>query len=319
MSLLAVEDLETSFVSRQGATRVIRGVSFSIDRGETVAIVGESSSGKSVTAASIVRLLPSNGAITGGRVLLDGTDVCGMSSRALRRVRGSRIAMVFQDSMTALNPVISIGRQMIEGLTAHGRLRGEPARDRALQLLHEVSVPEPGHRMRQYPHQLSGGLRQRIAVAMALGPDPDLLIADEPTTALDVTVQAQLLDLLRRERDKRGMALILITHDLGIVAGMADRVCVMYAGRIVEAGPVQVVFSSPRHPYTQGLLRSIPRIDSTISGRLPSIAGTPPPLSSLGPGCPFAPRCQHVVDHCREAEPPLLPDRFDRSAACWLG
>lgn len=318
MSLLVVDQLETSFAAREGVATAVRGVSFTIDKGETVAIVGESSSGKSVTATSIVRLLPPNGAITGGRVLLDGADICAMGKRDLRQVRGRRIAMVFQDSMTALNPVLTIGRQILESLATHLGLRGAVARERAVMLLREVGIPEPAERLRQYPHQLSGGLRQRVAVAVALAPDPDVLIADEPTTALDVTIQAQVMDLLRRERERRGMALILITHDLGVVAGIADRVCVMYAGRIVEEGPTETIFASPCHPYTRGLLRSIPRIDSTITGRLPAIDGTPPSLGALPPGCAFSARCDHAFARCREDEPPLLARGPDHRAACWL-
>ena len=315
--VLSVEDLETSFSTADGVARAVRGVSLRVSAGETVALVGESGSGKSVTAASIMRLLPASAAITGGRVLLDGVDLCALDRRALRRIRGRRIAMVFQDSMTALNPVITIGRQMTEGLSTHLGIRGPAARERAADLLREVGVPEPEQRLRQYPHQLSGGLRQRIAVAMALAADPELLIADEPTTALDVTVQAQLLDLLRRERERRGMGMILITHDLGIVAGMADRVCVMYAGRIVEQGPTEAVFAAPRHPYTAGLLRSIPRIDSTIAGRLPSIEGLPPSPWALPAGCPFSPRCEHVEERCRADEPAPQPVGPAYVAACW--
>jgi oligopeptide/dipeptide ABC transporter ATP-binding protein len=315
--VLSVEELETSFSTADGVARAVRGVSLRVSAGETVALVGESGSGKSVTAASIMRLLPASAAITGGRVLLDDIDLCALDRRALRRIRGRRIAMVFQDSMTSLNPVITIGRQMTEGLSTHLGIRGPAARERAVDLLREVGVPEPEQRLRQYPHQLSGGLRQRIAVAMALAADPELLIADEPTTALDVTVQAQLLDLLRRERERRGMGMILITHDLGIVAGMTDRVCVMYAGRIVEQGPTEVVFAAPRHPYTAGLLRSIPRIDSTIAGRLPSIEGSPPSPWALPAGCPFAPRCERVEERCRVDEPASQPVGPAHVAACW--
>jgi oligopeptide transport system ATP-binding protein len=315
--LLAVEGLETSFVASEGVVHAVRGVSFALEPGETLALVGESGSGKSVTALSLIRLLPPNGRIVGGSVLLEGDEVLTASSRELRRIRGRRIAMVFQDSMTSLNPLLTVGRQLTESLEAHlGLDRGE-ARRKAVSLLQEVGVPEPGERLRQYPHQLSGGLRQRVAVAVALAPNPAVLIADEPTTALDVTIQAQLLDLLKRERDERGMALLLITHDLGVVAGMADRVAVMYAGRIVEHGPTDEVFERPRHPYTRGLLESVPRIDADVGERLRSIPGTPPPVWALPAGCPFRPRCDLAMPRCAEADPPL--DRVDteHEAACW--
>jgi oligopeptide/dipeptide ABC transporter ATP-binding protein len=303
--ILALDDLRTSFAGPDGAVPAVRGVSLEIEPGETVGIVGESGSGKSVTFLSVLRLLPAAGHVVGGRVTLDGVDLLAASQRDLRRLRGRRIGMVFQDSMTSLNPLLTIGRQITESLEAHRGLGRRDARRRAVELLAEVGVPEPERRLDQYPHQLSGGLRQRAAVAIALAPDPEVLVADEPTTALDVTIQAQLLDLLRREQRERGMALVLITHDLGVIARVADRVCVMYAGRIVEEGPVEQVFATPHHPYTVGLLASVPRLDGELVDRLPSIAGAPPQLWELPAGCPFRPRCSRAIDLCVEVDPPL--------------
>jgi oligopeptide transport system ATP-binding protein len=297
--------------------QAVRGVSFSLAPGETLALVGESGCGKSVTALSIIGLLPPNGRIVGGRVELDGDDLVQASRTALRRIRGKRVAMVFQDSMTSLNPLITVGRQITESLNVHLGISGREARRRAAALLEEVGVPEPEKRLKQYPHQLSGGLRQRVAVAIAIAPDPAVLIADEPTTALDVTVQAQLLELLKREQEERGMALLLITHDLGVVAGMTDRLCVMYAGRIVEQGPTETVFGDPRHPYTTGLLESVPRIDGKLDRRLPSIPGVPPAVWNLPPGCPCRPRCHAAFGRCEEEDPSLEAVEQDHEVACW--
>ncbi len=315
--LLAVRDLETAFQADEGVVQAVRGVSFSLAPGETLALVGESGCGKSVTALSIIGLLPPNGRIVGGRVELDGNDLVQASRTALRRIRGKRVAMVFQDSMTSLNPLITVGRQITESLNVHLGISGREARRRAAALLEEVGVPEPEKRLKQYPHQLSGGLRQRVAVAIAIAPDPAVLIADEPTTALDVTVQAQLLELLKREQEERGMALLLITHDLGVVAGMTDRLCVMYAGRIVEQGPTETVFEDPRHPYTTGLLESVPRIDGKLERRLPSIPGAPPPVWNLPPGCPFRPRCHAAFGRCEEEDPSLEALEQGHEVACW--
>jgi len=311
--LLDIRGLETAIGSRAGVVRAVRGVSLRVDRGETVGLVGESGSGKSITALSIARLLPPAGRITAGEVLLDGQDVLRLSQRALRAVRGRRIGMVFQDSMTALNPLLPVGRQLTEHVRAHLGLGPREATRRALRLLDEVGVTDGERRLRQYPHQLSGGLRQRVAVAIALAADPDLLIADEPTTALDVTIQAQILDLLRREQRDRGMGLLVITHDLGVVAGIADRVAVMYAGRIIEEGATDAVFAEPAHPYTLGLLTSVPRLDTSLDARLPSIPGAPPPLWALDAGCAFRPRCPVAIDRCA-ADPPLSGER--RRVAC---
>jgi oligopeptide transport system ATP-binding protein len=316
--LLSIQRLETVFSSTEGLVYAVRGVSLEIRAGETLGLVGESGCGKSVTALSIMRLLPTNGQIVAGSIMLSGQDLVTASKEELQGIRGGRVAMVFQDSMTSLNPLLTIGRQITETLEAHLRMSRRGAQLRAVELLNEVGVPEPEQRLAQYPHQLSGGLRQRAAVAVALAPNPEVLIADEPTTALDVTVQAQLLELLKREQGERGMGLILITHDLGVVAGMADRLAVMYAGRIVEEGPTEAVFAKPRHPYTLGLLRSVPRIDAKPERRLASIPGAPPPLFELPPGCPFRTRCTFAVERCAEEDPPLAPvNGAERAFACW--
>jgi len=318
VALLAVRDLVTVFSSEEGTLAAVRGVSFTLDPGETLGLVGESGCGKSVTALSIIGLLPPAARIAEGSIELEGRDLVGASKRELRRMRGRRIAIVFQDSMASLNPLLTVGRQITESLETHLGVSGREAARRAAGLLEEVGVPEPARRLRQYPHQLSGGLRQRVAVAVALAPNPAVLIADEPTTALDVTIQAQLLDLLKREQAEREMALILITHDLGVVAGMADRLCVMYAGRIVEEGPTEAVFAEPHHPYTLGLLSSVPRLDGEIVERLPSIPGAPPPLGGLGQGCAFRPRCPFALERCAEEDPPLEPaGAGGQAAACW--
>jgi oligopeptide transport system ATP-binding protein len=315
--LLAVRELETAFSAEEGVIRAVRGVSFELEQGETLGIVGESGSGKSVTALSIMRLLPPSARITGGSIELDGVDLVRAPKRTLRHTRGGRIGMVFQDSMTSLNPLLTVGRQITESLETHTGLTHRQATVRAVELLEEVGVPEPERRLGQFAHQLSGGLRQRVAVAIAIAPNPDVLIADEPTTALDVTIQAQVLDLLRRERGDRRMAMILITHDLAVAASLTDRLAVMYAGRIVETGPTDDVFATPGHPYTLGLLESVPRLDSELMDVLPAIPGSPPPLGSLPGGCPFRPRCGFAVERSSEEEPPLLTVGDAHSVACW--
>jgi oligopeptide/dipeptide ABC transporter ATP-binding protein len=286
-----------------------------VNAGETLCLVGESGSGKSVTALSILRLVQRPGRIASGRVLFNGRDLLTLSEREMQRVRGAEIALVFQEPMTALNPVFTIGDQIEETLIVHDEARGRAARQRAIELLGAVSIPEPERRVRDYPHQLSGGLRQRALIAMALACNPSVLIADEPTTALDVTIQAQILDLLRDLKQRFGLALLLITHDLGVVAEMADRVAVMYAGRIVEEAPVRDLFQDPRHPYTQGLLASIP--GGARGSRLAAIQGTVPPLGQLPPGCPFAPRCPKRFEPCNKAVPgvTVIEGRRARSEA----
>ncbi len=315
--LLEVVDLETHFRTDDGLVRAVNGVSFSVDKGETLGIVGESGSGKSVTSLSIMRLIPSPpGRIVGGKILFDGEDLLTYDEDEMRKIRGRNIAMIFQDPMTSLNPVLTIGRQITESLELHLKLTGKEARRRAAELLALVGIPSPDKRLDDYPHQFSGGMRQRVMIAMALSCNPDLLIADEPTTALDVTIQAQILELITRLQDELGMAVIVITHDLGVVAGMADRVIVMYAGRVIEEGPTNQIFGDPRMPYTIGLLQSIPRLDEERGRRLNPIRGLPPDLINLPEVCPFSPRCDFVQDACYQQVPPLRPVEANQRAAC---
>ncbi len=309
--LLEVKDLRTHFFTEEGVVRAVDGISFGVDRGEVLGIVGESGSGKSVTSLSILRLVPDPpGRIVGGQILLragDGgpEDLVKVSEARMERIRGDRIAMVFQDPMTSLNPYLRVGEQLSEVLTLHKGMGRAEARRRSVEMLSAVGIPAAASRVDDYPHQLSGGMRQRVMIAMALLCDPDLLIADEPTTALDVTIQAQILDLIRERKDAKGLAVILITHDLGVVAKMADRVAVMYAGRIVEEGPASAIFHRARHPYTIGLARSVPRLDGARGGRLVPIPGMPPSLARLPAGCPFHPRCAHAAPACRSAMPEI--------------
>jgi oligopeptide transport system ATP-binding protein len=294
--LLEVRNLKTQFFTQDGVVHAVNGISYSVDKGETVAIVGESGSGKSVGVMSLIRLIPQPpGKIVDGEVLFDGQDLLKLSEDDLREIRGNRIAMIFQDPMTSLNPVLTIGRQITESLELHLHMNKEQARKRAVQLLELVGIPGADARLDDYPHQFSGGMRQRVMIAMGLSCDPQLLIADEPTTALDVTIQAQIVDLVRRLQDELGMAIIWITHDLGVVAGLAQRVMVMYAGFIVEESAVEDIYARPRHPYTLGLLRSIPRLDLGRQKRLVPIEGLPPDLLEPPNHCPFAPRCSFVM------------------------
>jgi peptide/nickel transport system ATP-binding protein len=299
--LLSVEHLTTVFEGRGGALPAVSDVSFHVNAGETLCLVGESGSGKSVTALSILNLVQPPGRIAAGHVMFRGRDLLTLGEREMQKVRGAEIALVLQEPMTALNPVFTIGSQIEETLMVHGLARGRAARTRAVELLEAVSMPEPGRRVREYPHQLSGGLRQRALIALALACRPVLLMADEPTTALDVTIQAQILDLLRDLKRRFGLALLLITHDLGIVAEMADRVAVMYAGRIVEEAPVRELFREPFHPYTRGLLESMP--GGPPGTKLRAIQGTVPPLDQPPPGCPFSPRCAFRFEPCDAAVP----------------
>ncbi len=305
--LLRVRDLRTTFTTEEGLVRAVDGVSFDLDRGEILGIVGESGCGKSVTNLSILGLLPKpQGRIAGGSVRLDGRELVGLSDRALREIRGNRIAMIFQDPMTSLNPYLTVEEQLAEVGVLHLGIRRKEAVDRAVTLLGRVGIPHPAGRIRSYPHEFSGGMRQRVMIAMALLCDPEILIADEPTTALDVTIQAQILELLASLREERGMAIILVTHDLGVVAGTCDRVIVMYAGRVVEEAPTKDLYARPTHPYTKALLRSVPRLDERGHVTLESIEGLPPRLDR-GPfeACTFAPRCELVRDGCYEGEPVL--------------
>ena len=317
-SLLSVERLTTVFDLPAGTAPAVIDVSFAVAPGETLCLVGESGSGKSVTALSIMRLVQRPGRVAAGRILFKGRDLLSLDERAMQKVRGAEIGLVFQEPMTALNPVFTIGNQLEETLMVHGLARGRQAQTRAVELLDAVSVPEPQRRVRDYPHQLSGGLRQRALIALALACNPTLLIADEPTTALDVTIQAQILDLLRDLKARFSLSLLLITHDLGVVAEMADRVAVMYAGRIVEQAPVRHLFHDPRHPYTRGLLASIP--GGTRGSRLQAIQGTVPPLGKLPPGCPFAPRCPNRFEPCDKAVPGMtvMLQAEDHTARCYL-
>ena len=297
--LLAIQDLAVRFAAEDGPVQAVDGITVDIARGATLGLVGESGCGKTAAMLAVMGLLPRCAAVSGGRVLLDDVDLMAVAPGHRRRLRGSRMAMVFQDPMTALNPYHRIGRQVAEALVVHGRLGWRAARRRAVELLAEVGIPDPQQALDRHPHAFSGGQRQRICVAMALACDPELVIADEPTTALDVTIQAQILDLLRARQQARGMALVLITHDLGVVAGTCDTVAVMYAGRIIEQAPTARLFSHPCHPYTRGLLAAIPRLEGPLRPRLATIPGLPPRLDQGWQGCAFAPRCPWVEDACR--------------------
>jgi oligopeptide transport system ATP-binding protein len=315
--LLVVEDLKTYFFTRRGVTRAVDGVSFTLSPGETLALVGESGSGKSVTCLSLVRLVPEPaGRIVGGRVLLDGEDLLQKSPAEMRRVRGKQIAMVLQDPMTSLNPSLTIGTQVREVLRLHQRLRGRSLRDRMLEALRRLRISAPDARLGQYPHQFSGGMRQRVSSAIALSCAPRVLVADEPTTSLDVTIQAQYLDLLKEVQASAGVAAILVTHDFGIVAATADRVAVMYAGKIVEMGTTAQVFDEPAHPYTRALLRCLPDV-AERRAELLEIGGQPPDLARLPPGCPFAPRCPERRPVCDESAPPSMTVDDGHTASCW--
>jgi oligopeptide transport system ATP-binding protein len=317
--LLQVEGLRTLFRTHEGVVHAVNGISYALAEGESLGIVGESGSGKSVSSLSILRLIPQPpGEIAGGRVEFRGRDLLGLSEPEMREIRGREIAMIFQDPMTSLNPVLTVSRQMTESMETHLGMTPAEARARAIELLEMVGIPSAADRADDYPHQFSGGMRQRVMIAMALSCSPRLLIADEPTTALDVTIQAQILDLIKRLRTELGTAVILITHDLGVVAGMCDRIAVMYAGFIVESAPAGPLFADPRHPYTLGLLRSIPRLDADRKRRLVPIEGMPPDLIHIPAGCPLAPRCRFVVQRCRAENPPLRPVAAGHETACWV-
>ena len=319
--LLEVRDLHTYFQTREGLVRAVAGVSFKLDPGELLGLVGESGCGKSITALSIMRLVGPPGKIVAGEVLFAGRDLLKLSAPAMRDVRGNDIAMIFQDPMTSLNPVFTVGEQIAEALRLHRRLSRKDARAAAIESMREVAIPDPALRANDYPHQLSGGMRQRVMIAMALACDPKLLIADEPTTALDVTIQAQILELLNNLRKTRELAVLLITHDLGVVAEVADRVAVMYTGKIVEASPVDELFARPKHPYTEGLLRSVPKLtasDVAKADRLATVEGTVPRATALPPGCHFEPRCPYRMPRCLEGEIPLYPAGESVTVRCVL-
>ena len=321
---LDVKDLQTWFYTRQGIVKAVDGVSFNLRKGETLGIVGESGCGKSITALSVMRLVPDPpGRIIGGRVTLDGRDLLDLDEAEMRLVRGNDISMIFQEPMTSLNPVLTIGYQIAEALILHRDMSRTEALSRAVEMLDMMRIPEPAQRAREYPHQLSGGMRQRAMIAMALACNPKVLIADEPTTALDVTIQAQILDLIVRLQQELGTAVILITHDLGVVAETTQRIIVMYAGRKVEEADVVPLFANPMHPYTHGLMASVPRLaimsgeDAAAAERLEEIPGIVPPLNDLPPGCAFAPRCRFADDRCRAEYPPYQEKQPGHWAACW--
>ena len=318
-TLLTVEGLRTYFSTRAGVMRAVDGVDLTIEQGRTLGVVGESGCGKSVTALSIMRLIDPPGRIEpGGRVLFEGRDLATAVEDELREIRGNEISMIFQEPMTSLNPVYTVGEQIAEAVRLHQGASQRAALDRAVEMLKLVGIPSPERRIRDYPHQMSGGMRQRVMIAMALSCNPKLLIADEPTTALDVTIQAQILELMKELRDRLGMAIMLITHDLGVVAEMADDVAVMYAGKIVERGPVEAIFRSPQHPYTEALLHSIPVLGMTQSEALQVIRGLVPSPLNWPPGCRFATRCDYAFERCRVESPPLFDTGGVHQSACWL-
>jgi oligopeptide/dipeptide ABC transporter ATP-binding protein len=317
--VLQVKSLRTYFSTDDGIVKAVDGVSFDINRGETLGIVGESGSGKSVTNLSVMKLIPSPpGKIVEGEIFFNGTDILKMPGDEIRKLRGNKISMIFQDPMTSLNPFLRISTQLIETIRLHQRLDKGDARDRAIEMLKLVGIPAPEKRIDNYPHQFSGGMRQRVMIAMALSCNPEVLIADEPTTALDVTIQAQILDLMQDLVDRFNTALILITHDLGVVAGTCKNVCVMYAGKIVEKAPTDVLYADPKHPYTRGLIKSVPRLDSKNEQRLYSIKGQPPNLIDLPDCCPFHPRCEFAMDICRRKYPDTYFAGESQQVNCWL-
>lgn len=319
--LLEVTNLQTHFPTRAGLVRAVDGVSFYLDRGELLGLVGESGCGKSITALSLMRLIAPPGKIVGGEIIFDGKNLLTLSDSEMRQMRGDDIGMIFQDPMTSLNPVFTVGEQIAEALRLHRKLSRKEARLAAIEAMREVSIPDPSRRANDYPHQLSGGMRQRVMIAMALACNPKLLIADEPTTALDVTIQAQILELLDDLRRQRELSVLLITHDLGVVAEVADRVAVMYTGRIVEQSPVDELFARPKHPYTEGLLRSVPKLTTehvVKKERLETIEGTVPKPTDLPPGCHFAPRCPYRMPRCTEEEIPLYEIEGDVKVRCVL-
>jgi oligopeptide transport system ATP-binding protein len=317
--ILEVKDLKVRFRVRDGYVHAVNGISYNLDEGESLGIVGESGCGKSVSVMTLMRLIDvPPGEITNGEIYYNKRDLLKMSTSEIRQIRGKQIGMVFQDPMTSLNPVLTIGRQLTEPLELHMGLNHKQALARAAELLGMVGIPQPGDRLPDYPHQFSGGMRQRVMIAMALACVPQILIADEPTTALDVTIQAQIVDLVKRLRDELGMAVIWITHDLGVVARMAQRMLVMYAGYIIEQTTAQDLYANPSHPYTLGLLGSLPRVDRGEQRRLVSIDGLPPVLGEEPKSCPFAPRCTFVIERCLQENPPLIPVSPEHGAACWV-
>ena len=319
MSLLKINNLNVTIATPKGSVHAVQGASLSIERGQTVALVGESGSGKSMTARAVMGLLPPSGSVTCGSVMFDSLELTSASEKELRSLRGNRIAMIFQEPMNSLNPCMRIEKQLTEAILLHNNFSKEEAHNRAFEVLKSVGIPEPDMTLKSYPHQLSGGMCQRVMIAMAMSCEPELLIADEPTTALDVTIQAQILELMEDIRAKKNTGILMITHDLGVVAEMCSRVVVMYAGRIVEEAPVQELFADPKHPYTQGLIGSVPKLGSGVES-LPSIPGSVPDLSVMPKGCKFAPRCKYAMDICHQQEPELadINEAGTRKCRCHL-
>ena len=317
-TLLEVKDLKTHFFTMDGVVKAVDGVSYDLEEGETLGLVGESGCGKSVSALSVMRLIPNPpGQIVGGEILLDGEDILKIDMDDMREIRGAKIAMVFQEPMTSLNPVLTVERQLTETLQLHMGMNKQQAQEEGVNLLTRVGIPDPESRIKQYPHQFSGGMRQRVMIAMALSCNPRLIIADEPTTALDVTIQAQILDLMKSLTSEFGVALIVITHNLGVVARYADRVNIMYAGKVIERGDAREIYSNPRHPYTVGLLRSVPRLDLPRRAKLDPIEGQPPDLINLPQGCSFRDRCRWAIDKCATDAPELMETNEGHLSACW--
>ena len=317
--ILDVKDLKVSFFTHVGEIQAVRGVTFDLSQGEAIAIVGESGCGKSVTAQSLMKLIPDPpGRIIGGQIMFGGLDVTNLPSDQMDKVRGKEISMIFQDPMTSLNPTMTVGKQIAEGVIKHQGLSKEKAIERAIEMLKLVGIPFPEKRISQYPHEFSGGMRQRVMIAMALACEPKLLIADEPTTALDVTIQAQIIELMKDLNQRMGTSIILITHDLGVVAGLASRVLVMYAGKVVESGPIKEIFHHAKHPYTWGLLKSVPRLDEMKRQKLYSIDGQPPDLFKPPVGCAFAPRCEYAMTICQQHQPDYNTINENHGVACWL-
>ena len=317
MALLEVRDLHTSFFTPVGEVKAVNGISFNLDHGKVLGIVGESGSGKSVTAYSVMQILEKTGKIISGSIKVDGKELVGLPEREMKNIRGNRISIIFQDPMTSLNPTYTIGHQLMEAILLHTNRNKKQAYDRAVEMLKLVNVNEPEKRMKQYPFEFSGGMRQRVMIAMALACEPDILIADEPTTALDVTIQAQILELMQSLQKELGMAIIMITHDLGVVAQMCDEVIVMYAGSICEQGTADEIFYNPKHEYTKGLIRSIPTVDND-GEKLQPISGTPIDLLNMPAGCPFAPRCENAMKICLHQRCPRMQINDDHQAACWM-
>ncbi len=317
MALLEVKDLRTSFFTPAGEVKAVNGISFMLERGKVLGIVGESGSGKSVTAYSIMQILADTGKIIGGSIKLDGQELVGAGEKVMKTIRGNKVSIIFQDPMTSLNPTYTIGHQLVEAIELHTDKKGKIAKERAMELLELVGINEPAKRLKQYPFELSGGMRQRVMIAMSLASEPDILIADEPTTALDVTIQAQILELMQKLQHEIGMAIIIITHDLGVVARMCDEVIVMYAGSICEQGTADEIFYNPCHEYTKGLMRSIPST-ATAGKQLQPITGTPIDLLNMPKGCPFAPRCDAAMKVCIEHRGPVMDINCDHRAACWM-